>query len=161
MLSICPRGRGYAARKKPPVVICTIADPLPPSQSEPFDPVAMGSPPLTGYTVKTPDVVIRPICPSVPVLEKGNHSAPSGPATISSTLNGTGYSLITPAMVIRPILLASCSVNQSAPSGPTTIPVGLLFSVGMGYLVTTPAVVIRPIWSPAVNHSAASGPATM
>jgi len=95
-----------------------------------------------------------------------NHSAPSGPAVMSSGLLaavGTGNSVTAPDIVIRPILSPSASANHSAPSGPAAMPIGKLAPVGMGNSVIAPYVVIRAILLPfsSANHSAPSDPAVI
>ena len=88
-----------------------------------------------------PAVVIRPIFGGL-AANSVNHSAPSGPAVISSGplgFVGSGYSVIVPPVVIRPILWPFSSVNHRAPSGPTVIPAGRLTGVGTGNSVTAAA----------------------
>ena len=116
-----------------------------------------------GYSVITPDVVIRPILlladPSV------NHSAPSGPAVMpDGPPPGMGYSMITPEVVIRPILLTEDSVNHSAPSGPAVMPKGPLAERRDGVFGDHPGGGDPSDlgWrNSSVNHSAPSGPAVM
>ena len=69
----------------------------------------------TANSVTAPAVVIRPI---LSPWISANHSAPSGPVTMSKGAPptvGTENSLITPAVVIRPILSAPASANHKAP----------------------------------------------
>src|SRR5579871_2497221 len=97
-----------------------------------------------GYSVITPEVVIRP---NLPVPLSVNHSAPSGPVVMSHGPlydAGTGYAVIAPDVVILPILPELVSVNQSAPSGPAVMPVSPMVAAGaMGYSVIVPPVVMR------------------
>src|SRR5579863_2961315 len=86
--------------------------------------------PEVGYSVISPDVVIRPI---LPALYSANQSAPSGPRTIMNGwafFVGTSNSVISPAIVIRPIRPAPSSVNQSAPSEPAATLQGPLAGCG-------------------------------
>src|ERR1700720_1753811 len=94
----------------------------------------------TGYSARTPAVVMRPIAE---MPRSVNQRAPSGPAVM---LKGAeiwplrGNSVTAPAVVMRPILPGSVqnipalvvhhSVNQRAPSGPAVIPPGAPNAMG-------------------------------
>src|SRR5271155_1013895 len=70
---------------------------------------------LSGYSLITPLVVIRPILGELPFVY---HSAPSGPAVMpTAPAVDSGYSGSAPAVVILPTVFVPCSVNHSAPSG--------------------------------------------
>ena len=76
-----------------------------------------------GYSVKPPEVVMRPIW-FLPFSV--NQRAPSGPETMSwgdEPTVGVGNSVTTPEGVIRPILL-TISANHRFPSGPSVTPCG-------------------------------------
>src|SRR5947207_1682092 len=70
----------------------------------------------SGYSVKAPDVVIRPSGGSrlAVVVASTIQKAPSGPRVKERgvTLAGRGNSVMLPLVVMRPILLAVGSVNQ-------------------------------------------------
>src|SRR5215469_5108229 len=120
-------------------------------------------PPGTGYSVRSPAVVIRPILlPNSSV----NHSAPSGPATIrlGNAPRASGYSVNAPSRVIRPTFEADRSTNHSAPSGPSAKPSGVAAGVGTGNWVTCPvagssrAIALAPC---SVMYRLPSGAATI
>ena len=152
----------------PEVVIRPIL-PVSVNQSAPSGPetIPCGSVPGvgSGYSVITPDVVIRPMALPAPVvlLDSVNQRAPSGPLAIPTAAVGGEYSVITPAVVTRPM---PPKVNQSAPSGPAAISDTVRpWSTGPN-AVATHAVVIcqiskpvpRPTRTIAANHNAPSDP---
>src|SRR5438067_8939758 len=91
-----------------------------------------------------------------------NHSAPSGPETISGTVVPACPKPVkvvsAPAVVILPTKAPAFEPNHKLPSGPVVIPVGCVAVPELNSL-TTPAVVIAPISSEpnSVNHNCPSG----
>src|SRR5438132_154644 len=112
------------------------------NQSFPSVPAAMSMGWLSGlemgYSVATPDVVIRP---TLPTPYSVNHRLPSGPETIprgSRFAVVIGNSVTVPFGVIRPIWFWLNSVNQRFPSGPGLINARPALPVVAGYSVTVP-----------------------